>query len=90
MNQTSLLLKPQYGSNFSKDLLTAELNTFVTYVRQFDTDGTSSNFPEYTPTINEKHILLQFESPEDTSQAKALFDQYKGNFLKGTYTDAIL
>ena len=96
LNQTSLLLKPQYGSNFTKDQLSHELNTFLTYVKQdlfvkqTEANGPPNNFPEFTPTINERHILLQFETPEDTVQAKALIDMYKGKFLKGSYTDFIL
>ena len=90
LTQTSLLIKPQYGSAFTKESLTEELTTFVNYFRQTDLADQPSQFPTHTPTINSKHILLQFENPEDTLKVKKLFDQNKDKFLKGTYTDAIL
>ena len=96
LNQTSLLIKPQYGSIFTKDQLSKELNTFLIFVKQdLVVKGSEGNnpptiFPEFIPTINERHILLQFETTEDTVQAKTLIDLYKGKLLSGSNTDVIL
>ena len=90
LNKTSILIKPQYGSVFTKESLTEELTTFVTYIRQSDLDDQPSQFPTHTTTINPKHILLQFENSQDTLKAQQLFEQNKDKLLKGTYTDAIL
>ena len=59
-------------------------------MRKSDLDCVPSQFPDHTPTITSKHILLQFETPEDTLKVKQLFDLNKNNFLKGAYTDSIL
>ena len=52
--------------------------------------NTEEIFPEHTATINEKHILLQFSSKEETTKAKSILEQYRGKFLKGSFTDVIL
>ena len=90
LNKTSLLIKPQYGSVFTKESLTEELTTLITYIQQSDLADSPSQFPTHTPTIISKHIILQFENPQDTLKAQELFEQNKGKFLKGAYTDAIL
>ena len=88
--QTSILIKPQYGSVFTKESLTEELTTFVNYFWQSNLADQPSQLSIHTPTINTTHILLQFENSENTLKLKQLFDQNKDKFLKETYTDAIL
>ena len=76
--------------------MASELSNFVTYINQtlavenVNEENPNKTFPEHTSTINDKHILLQFNSTEDTTKAKAMLDQYKGKFLQGSYTDIIL
>ena len=76
--------------------MTTELSNFVAYINQTlqventNEENTNKTFPEHNATINEKHILLQFNSTEETTRAKTILDQYKGKFLQGSYTDTIL
>ncbi len=81
---------------FTKDHMATELSNFVTYINQTlavetaNEDNTTKTFPEHTSTINDKHVLLQFNSTEETTKAKAMLDLYRGKFLQGSYTDIIL
>ncbi len=96
LTQTSLLIKPKYGSAFTKETLTTELTGIIEYIKQTivvqasNREDTETIFPEHTATINEKHILLQFKSKEDTTKAKSILEQYRGKFLQGSFTDVIL
>merc|ERR1712082_45786 len=96
LTKTSLLLRPQYGTVFTKVHMATELGNFVTYINQTlavntaNENNTTETFPEYIPTINDKHILLQFNSTEETTKAKSKLDLYRGKFPKGSYTDIIL
>ena len=42
------------------------------------------------PTITDKNILLQFDTEEDASATRALFEKYKATFLQGTCNSTIM
>ena len=82
LNKTSLLIRPKFGTLVTQESLNIELGKFM--------EANDVPLPENTPIVNNKNVLLQFESQEDAESTKALFDTYKANFLQGNCNRTIM
>ena len=82
LNKTTLLIKPKFGTQVTKDSLKVELDKF--------TNANETTLHTHNPTISDKNILLQFDSTEDADATKALFDTCKPNFLQGNCNSTIM
>ena len=82
LNKTALLIRPKFGTVVTRDILLAELKKFQ--------DANETPLTTNDPTITEKKILLQFDTPEDADATRALFETYKATFLQGTCNSTIM
>ena len=82
LNKTALLIKPKYGTTVTKNILKVELDKF--------NDQNDSPLPAHEPVINERNILIQYETQEDAISAKALLDTFSPNFLQGNCNSTIM
>jgi hypothetical protein len=82
LNKTALLIKPKYGTSVTQSILKVELDKFNAQ--------NDSPLPAHEPVINERNILIQYETKEDAISAKALLDTYSPNFLQGNCNSTIM
>ena len=82
LNKTSLLIRTKFGTTVTQESLNLELSKFL--------QANKVPLPENTPVVNNKNVLLQFESQEDAITTKALCDTYKANFLQENYNGTIV
>ena len=82
LNKTALLIKPKYGTSVTQSILKVELDKFNAQ--------NDSPLPAQDPVINERNILIQYETQEDAISAKALLDTYNPNFLQGNCNSTIM
>ena len=82
LNKTAILIKAKYGVNVSRIILKTEWDKF--------NEQNTCTLPNNEPVINEKTILVQYETPEDAASVKELLDKFSPNFLQGNTNFTIM